>query len=246
MIEAVILYSTNDKRFFKPCIENLLEAGIKCHVVTYSHMWKGTPEDEQVLKESIEYFKNEEGVHNYRIEWEPGKDPWYWEAVGRYLATREVSSEAEYILYIDIDEIVSPEAFKKWLATEEYKQYDSMKLPNYWYFREPIYRATDLSDSIVMTKASLAKQLPLRAGGREAYFGSFTNRTRFKLKEPFIHHFSWVRTKEQMLAKVKNWGHAGDKSNWEELVEEEFSRPFNGKCFVNNREFTEVENSFNI
>ena len=43
-------------------------------------------------------------------------------------------------------------------------------------------------------------------------------------------------TKEQMLQKVKAWGHNTDK-DWVSLIEEEFNRPFNGKCFVNNYEF---------
>jgi len=246
MIEAVILYSTNDKRFFKPCIENLLEAGIKCHVVTYSHMWKGTPEDEQALADSAAMFETNPNFLQYKIDWEPGRNPWYWEAVGRYLATQEVSDNSEYILYIDIDEVVDPEKMKEWLAQEDYKQYESMRIPNYWYFREPIYRATSTEDSIVMTRTSLAKQLQFQPGGRDVYFGASPNRTKFKLTEPFIHHYSWVRTKEEMLNKVSNWGHASDRRNWTDLVEEEFSRSFNGKCFVHNYTFTEVKNIFNI
>ena len=50
MIEAVVLYSSNDSRFFEVCINNLLESGIKVHVVTYSHMWSGDLEDQIILK----------------------------------------------------------------------------------------------------------------------------------------------------------------------------------------------------
>lgn len=246
MIEAVILYSTNDKRFHKACIENLLEAGIKCHVVTYSHMWKGQPEDLEALKQSAKLFEDNENYSQYFIEWEAGKNPWYWEAVGRYLATQQVSDDSEYILYIDIDEVVDAKKMKEWIASGEYKQWEAMKIPNYWYWREPIYRATSIEDSIVMTKVSLAKRLQLQPGGRDVYFGASPNRTRFKLDKPFIHHYSWVRSKEEMLNKVSNWGHASDRKNWVELVEEEFSRSFNGKCFVNNYSFVEAQNKFNI
>jgi hypothetical protein len=58
---------------------------------------------------------------------------------------------------------------------------------------------------------------------------------------PMIHHYSWVRTKEQMLQKVKAWGHNADK-DWVSLIEEEFSRPFNGKCFVNNYSYEVLDN----
>lgn len=62
---------------------------------------------------------------------------------------------------------------------------------------------------------------------------------------PIVHHFSWVRNKEDMLKKVKNWGHNSDK-NWINLVEKEFSRPFNGTDFVHGYEYNIVENKFNL
>ena len=60
-----------------------------------------------------------------------------------------------------------------------------------------------------------------------------------------MHHFSWVRTKEEMLTKVKNWGHASDK-DWIVGIEEEFSRDFNGTDFVHGYSYNIVENTFNI
>ena len=58
-------------------------------------------------------------------------------------------------------------------------------------------------------------------------------------------HFSWVRTKDQMLTKVKSWGHNKDK-NWIDLVNEEFSRDFNGTDFVHAYSYNIVENRFNV
>ena len=48
-----------------------------------------------------------------------------------------------------------------------------------------------------------------------------------------------------MLKKVLNWGHKNDK-NWSDLIEEEFSRPFNGTDFVHGYNYNIVENKFNI
>ena len=62
---------------------------------------------------------------------------------------------------------------------------------------------------------------------------------------PMLHHYSWVRTKEQMLKKVRTWWHNKDR-NWEKSVEEEFSRPFSGKDFVHGYEYKTVENKFNL
>jgi hypothetical protein len=48
-----------------------------------------------------------------------------------------------------------------------------------------------------------------------------------------------------MLRKVKNWSHKNDR-NWDDLIEEEFSRDFNGKDFVHNYSYEIVENKFKI
>ena len=50
------------------------------------------------------------------------------------------------------------------------------------------------------------------------------------------HHYSWVRSKEEMLKKVVSWAHSTDK-NWVELVNEEFTRPFNGTDFVHGYQY---------
>jgi hypothetical protein len=46
-----------------------------------------------------------------------------------------------------------------------------------------------------------------------------------------------------MLKKTSSWGHKDDK-NWKELIEEEFSRPFNGTDFEWGYEYDIVEQPF--
>jgi hypothetical protein len=60
-----------------------------------------------------------------------------------------------------------------------------------------------------------------------------------------IHHYSWVRTKEEMLRKVKSWTHSGDR-DWVSQVEKEFAHEFNGTDFVHGYEYNIVENKFNL
>ena len=247
MIEAVVLYSSNDRRFAEACIQSLVDMGIKTHVITYSHMWNGTPEDQEVLLNSLSAFIGNPLYFQYTIDWQEGQSPWYWEGLGRYLGTQEVSDSSEYIMYIDIDEIVDPEKFQRWIDQGQHKAFDAIRLATYWYWREPIYQATQLEDNVVMLKTQIAKQLPLQPGGRDVYFHSSSNSIRnIGAQDPMVHHYSWVRTKEEMLNKVSNWGHAGDKGNWKDLVEEEFSRPFNGQDFLHNYQYKIVDNKFNI
>jgi hypothetical protein len=245
MIEAVILYSTNDYRFFKVCIDNLLKCGIKCHIITYSHMWSGELEDENILNESINYFKNNQNVIFYKINWQSGKSNWYWEGVGRYLGTQAVSENSEYILYIDIDEIVDSELFNNFINLYNYKNYDSLKLSTYWYFRKPIYQSEVTEDSVVLCKTSIAKNISFKEAGREIYVLGKSIRN-VSLDNPFIHHFSWVRTKEEMLRKVANWGHTTDRENWVDLINNEFAKDFTGRDFVHGYSYKIVENKFNL
>jgi hypothetical protein len=242
-IEAVVLFSSNDKRFFKPCISNLLEAGINVKVVTYSHMWAGTEEDQQTLAECNKLYEANSNYQQYMLQWEPGQSSWYWEGLGRYLATQEVADDTDFIIYIDVDEIIDPKKFNSWLKSTNILQYDVLKLANYWYWREPIYRADQVEDSVVVCKAPLAKSVPMKPGGRENYFNSSNNSIRLGHSDPFIHHYSWVRTKEEMLNKVRNWGHKDDHQDWQAKVEEEFSREFNGTDFIHRYKYN-IVNSF--
>ena len=246
-MEAVILYSSNDSRFAEACIQSLLDLNIRIHVITYSHMWNGSPEDTIKLNKPLIQFKENKLFNQYCVDWKEDQTPWYWEGLGRYLGTQEVLNTNDYILYIDIDEIIDPEKFRIWIDSKNFNQYDALKLSTYWYWREPIYQAHQLEDSVVILKTSIAKQLQFQPGGREIYFNSTPNSVRnVGNDDPMIHHYSWVRTKEEMLNKVSNWGHAGDRGDWKSLVEEEFSREFNGTDFLHKYQYNTVKNKFNL
>lgn len=55
-----------------------------------------------------------------------------------------------------------------------------------------------------------------------------------------FHHYSWVRSKEEMLIKTESWGHKNDK-NWKNLIETEFSSDFSGRCFVHGWEYKKIK-----
>ena len=101
-------------------------------------------------------------------------------------------------------------------------------------------RATTFEDSPVLVRKSIVHIDPnnLQIEREQLHEALNVPKQRMILQDgkPLVHHYSWVRTKEQMLQKVKAWGHNTDK-DWVSLIEEEFSRPFNGTCFVNNYEF---------
>lgn len=244
-IEAIILYSSNDSRFAPACIQSLIKLGIRVHVITYTYMWNGTLEDQEILLNSLSTFVGNPLFFQYTIDWKEGHSPWYWEGLGRYLGTKEVLDSSKYVMYIDIDEIVDTEKFKQWIETKEIEKYDSIQLAQYWYWREPMYQSKNIEYTTVILKTKIAKSLEFFEDGRASYFKAGNIKGQCGKNEPFIHHYSWVRTKEEMLNKVSNWGHAGER-NWVQMVEEEFSRPFNGTDFVHGYSYNIVENKFNI
>lgn len=182
------------------------------------------------------------------------KPSMYWEAHARWIALEQLDKKCEYVMFLDSDEIIDDASFRAWLDSEEYKKHDAMKLANYWYWREPIYRAKDyIEDSVVFMKRSAIYPLFIFSNmGRQGVFDA-CKATNEKPRcvagidgKPMIHHFSWVRDKDAMIRKVTNWGHRDDTQLWVSLVHKEFSGPFSGTDFIRGRQYDIVENIFNI
>jgi hypothetical protein len=255
MIDAVVLYCSNDNRFFKTCVDNLLECGFRITVVTYSHMWAGDVEDIDILNQSNDLFKDNPNYRNLFINWEEGEHPLYWEGYGRHRATQELESDSEWVFYIDIDEIIEPLLFKKWVQDFPYYKYKSILLSQYGYYKHPTVRLNLIEPNPVFAKTKYAKSCPFKESGRKQIFWNnenFISRVLAKLNLnpffyiykgiPFIHHYSWVRSKKQILKKFLNWGHKDDK-DWVSIAEAEFS---NESYIPKHIKHTIVENKFNL
>ena len=248
-LATVLLYSTMDIRWLDLCLQNITKVSNEVIITMCDHYWNGDPENVELLEKSIKIIKKYPNVKFATYEWAPNQTSFYWEGITRILSTLEVSNENDWILYLDTDEIIDPVQFQYWLDSKQYQNYDSIKLSNYWYFRDMCNQAKTTEDSIVLVRKHLVTDGsntiidPTLSIGREQCYESLNVRKNRGVTGidglPMIHHYSWVRTKDEMLKKVSTWGHNNDR-NWTEMVEEEFSRPFNGKCFVNNYEFETI------
>lgn len=245
MISIVINYCSNDERFIRVCLDNALKVSTDIIVPVSDHFFDGTPES----IEKIKSLAKEYPLVNFQVyEWTPDKFPRYWHNMSRIIGQSLCNKDSDYILFLDSDEIIDPELFNQFLANENFTKYHSYKFLCYWYFREPIYQATVHEATPVLVRKEFINIDPFNTGvEREQMFEYLSTDKKINCVEwngvPMFHHFSWVRTKEQMLKKVKSWGHASDK-NWSNLVEEEFSRPFNGTDFVHGYQYNIVENKF--
>ena len=251
-IGTVVNFCTNEKRFISACLKSALVFSSQVIVPVASHFFDGTPENRDVLEQVysafpeclfIEYPFIPEKIPAATFK-AVRPDP-FWHCLSRLIGTFALDESIETVIFLDADEVADGRAMAEWLDCSDYEQHMTLKLANYWYFREPIYRAENFEDSIVLVqKKALTADMLLQDEERNAVYDSLPGPKRRMVLgtagQPLFHHYSWVRTEEEMLKKVRSWSHRKDR-NWEELVRREFSGPFQGTDFVHGYRFRTVE-----
>jgi hypothetical protein len=216
-------------------------------VACSDHFFDGLPENQEILnKARIE--NPDASFITLPFDKTLGKNPQFWVTMARWNALQHVKQNLNYILFLDADEIPDATAMKNFFSSFNLKRYSLIKLANYYYFRESGNRATTLEDSVTLVRKSLlTREIVVDFLDRHKAWECLPDPKKRMITGknglPMIHHFSWVRTKEEMLRKVQSWGHAGER-NWEKLVEEEFSRPFSGTDFVHGYQYESVPKPF--
>jgi len=105
-------------------------------------------------------------------------------------------------------------------------------------------------DSVILAKrTALRSDILLHQKERDAIYDLLPNPKRRNVTDsngaPLFHHYSWVRTKEEMIKKVSAWGHKNDR-DWVSLVGEEFAAPFRGTDFIHGYKYQTVKPVFDI
>jgi len=260
-ISVVINYCSNDYRFIQHTVAAVSAFASEIIVPISDRFHDGTREDEKIIKKtirenpeiipvrlSVDTTKKEQAVWWWklrrilRLPVQSGSQ--YWICCARLKGYISVSPGSSYILFLDADEVVDSGRFIQWLDTHRYQQFNAMKLANYWYFRRPIYQATTYEDSPLLVKnGALPAEAFFSYSEREGMFHAVKgNKQRMTVGadgKPMVHHYGWARTKNEMFQKVRTWGH-NKEINWQALVEQEFTHPFNGTDFVQGYAFKKV------
>ena len=239
MVSVVISYCSNDKCFIKPLIEQWKVFSDEIIVVSCSHYFNGHKDNQLEDLSPL-------GVTHFIFGYLPEKDIKYHHNYAR-LKGLELSHN-EFVLFLDADEIPDGNLMNNYLKEADLKYNSIINFKCHWYFREPVYRARRNEMCGLLAHRSLLTEnlffTPLERWSYKLYnIPSIENADYNGLV--IMHHFSWVKTKLQMLQKVSSWGHHSDK-NWNELIEKEFDREFNGYDFVHGYNFEHVINQFNI
>ncbi|WP_454021109.1 hypothetical protein [Azospirillum sp. Marseille-Q6669] len=242
---VVINFCTNEKRFINACINSVSKIAKQIVVPVSDHFFDGEPEDLDLVKRIANANSDAEfTVYNAQNQYQPRPGIY-----SRALGVSKLRSEIDWVLFLDCDEIVDTDIFSLYLEKGDWRNYDTIALSNYWYFRDPTIRAKTLETSAVLIRREFVRIDPADQSGDRQQVHQYVKGRQVRNVthegQVMIHHFSWVRSKDEMLKKVISWGHKGER-DWVSSVEEEFSRPFNGTCFVNDYTFDIVENKFNL
>lgn len=256
-LATIINFCSNEARFLKPCIEQARLFSRQIIIPVCDHLFDGSLERRELLDSIYAAFPDCKFIEYPFI---PRQIParffkavnpnHFWHSLSRFIGVSALEDGIDTVLFLDADEIPDGRKFSEWLMSSDYRHHLVLKLANYWYFREPIYQATHWEDSAVLVqRRALSPDLLLHEKERDALYDLLPGPKRRLVTDsegnPMFHHYSWVRTKEEMLKKVEAWGHRGDR-NWKELVEWEFSAPFKGKDFVHGYSYQTIQPPFDI
>lgn len=234
---AAISFCSNDYRFLKKCIEELQLFADQIIVTVCSHFFDGKKENKKILNLAylenpnitfleFQYYKDHLYSPYIQADFNTKEHRHLWHSIARYIAYFYIKKSCKYILFVDSDEIFEGEKFKLWLTNFPYQKYNAFRFGSYYYFRKSTLRAKKpIRNGLMIKKNKLNPLNLLKEGERfETFFCIEGEKHLLALgidNRPMIHHYSWVRPKNEMLKKT-NWGHHFDK-DWKKIIEKEFS-----------------------
>lgn len=244
---TIINFCSNDYPFLRACIDGVKPFSRQILIPVCDHFFDGKPEEKEYLSQI--YAENRD-VEFIEFPFDVQKSLYgshssvYWHNLARLIGRFFLQEEVEYILFIDCDEIIDFTRFQEWLQRFPYREYEALQLLNYWYFRESRFQAKTWEYTpLLIRKASIDGTILMNLRERAGMYDAVGEKKQKGVAGmdglPLIHHYSWVRTKEQLLRKVLSWSHNWQR-DWVSEVEKEFSHPFNGVDFVHGYAFTEV------
>ena len=240
MVATVIHYCTNDFRFLRKLIEEARLFSDKIIIPVATHFFNGKSERFDLLHQTyqefsdctfLEYIYYPDHLYNPCLSSYSVDDPEWgclWNSTSRYLATLFMPAEIEYALFLDSDEIVDGKRFAEWLKQGDYHNYSAVRIGCYYYTHHASLRADRILPSGLFIRL---KELDLssivNSRDRWGWWEQIPEPKKMLLDDPpYIHHYSWVRTKEECLFKTNSWGHRFDR-DWPPLIEAMFRDPKN-------------------
>ena len=231
-IGSVVSYCENEHAFLAPCIEKLKQVS---DIIVVSYCEKTFDGEEQDLSKLEEFKMKTPGVNFAEFSFEDifKKDPRKGHNLCRIIGHEILKENVDKIMFLDTDEIIDVKNFKSWReSTNEFETYDHLNLQCHWYYRDVCFQAIQKENCVSIHSMDVLTSQMLDSPA-ERWFWYNAKNTKIGAMtrdgQPLAHHYSWVRTKDQLLKKVKSWGHAQDKGgNWSAKIEACFQSDFDG------------------
>ncbi len=236
-IASIIHFCTNDYRFLRKNVEEAKKISHKIVIPVCDHFFNGQPENRLLLDWIYREFSDclfiefaYDPIHLYSAfhssytsehrEWSR-----FWHSTSRLVGALFAPPDVDYLLFLDGDEILDGNRMKQWLDTKEYCLYTGVRFRCYFYSR-PDRRSREIFDSALLVRQKELDYSNMIDSEERAgwYRGLAEPKKKDQLDgkgEPFLHHYCWVRTKEECLKKSVTWGHRLDK-NWGPPIERLF------------------------
>ncbi len=258
-ISAVISFCSNDWRFLKHCIAGVSAFCEQVIVTVCDHFFDGSRENYGLLEEAFRSFPNctflefnFDARQSYRpfSPLYPEHPHWRheWHNTGRWLSYFYSFPDTEFLFFLDCDEIVDCRRFKDWLKKADLKDHSVYRFAGFWHFREAKFEASTCDDlSLLVKKAVIDPKFLWDEDERMGLFQCLSGKKVLGVRGydgiPMIRHYSGVRTEKELIKKFSSWGHYWER-DWKSLIQEEFSRPFNGQDFIRHYRYRETESVF--
>lgn len=254
-ISTIISYCTNDDRYLKKCVEEASHFSDQIIIPVCDHFFNGDPENPLLLEkayqenpeaEFIEFAYYPDKLYTKIVHCDPKDKYWnlYWNGIARYIGFLHIRPETDYVLFIDTDEIFDGKRFSEWLIKKMPIEEAALRFAAYLYYREPSIQSTQYQClPLLVRKDAIKPLMAINADERAGIYHAIHQKKDFMVlgldQLPLVHHYSWVRTKEECLQKTKTWSHWWEK-DWKDLIDEEYSREFNGTDFLYQHTYRKV------
>lgn len=258
-LATIINYCTNDYRFIGKCIAEARKFSKQILIPVCDHFFDGAPENRMLLEHTyaehpdcqfIEFVYSSERLYTPYSNLTSADEAWIrmWHSTARYVGFLHLEPQIDSVLFLDCDEIVEGDRFSSWLKEGQWQQWNAMRLLCYYYVLRPDYRATQVQDlSLLVRRSVLSPHFFHHPDERYALYRYVPEPKREQGRhpdgKPMIHHYSWVRPKDECLHKAATWGHRSD-ADWPQLIKEAFSEKQGSRLFGTDLDFEPIEKPY--
>lgn len=228
-IATILHYCTNDYRFLDKAIEECSHFSSQIIIPFADHFFDNKPENRFLLELSmkrhphctfIQYPFDVKRLYTPFTQAEPFEQDWlcYWHATSRYIGNFFVGKEIDWILFIDADEVVEGKRFKSWTEQSLTGDEKAFWFNAYMYGIQADQQKKDRQlTGLLLKKNALRPQEHLTDQERYGMFQSIVGAKIMGVDgldgNPMIHHYSWVRSKQECLTKATTWAKK-NQTNW--------------------------------